>query len=453
MPETIPRLFPLESETLLGTARALRAGARTCVEVLEECLARVDQWESRIRAWVTLDREGARAQAQVRDAERARGGWRGPLHGIPIGIKDIIDVAGFPTSAGFSPWHDQIAQTDAPVVARLRQAGAVILGKTVTTQFASFDPPVTLNPWNGQRTPGGSSSGSAAAVACGMCLGALGSQTGGSITRPAAYCGVAGCKPTFGGIRVDGVIPLALSLDHIGCMARTVGDLAVLLEAMASAGTEMASVAPRWEPFAPSRPRPLPRLGWLQGSFRHRAEPAMTRAMDTTIASLRAANAILVDATLPVDADDLLRAQRVLMAVEAAAYHEVRFAEAAPFYFPKIRELIEEGFATRATEYARCRLWLDKIRADTRSWFQGIDAYLLPATPGGAPASITTGTPSFNSQWSFAGLPTINFPIGHDDDGMPLGLQLVGRPWDEPALFRVADWCEAVIRDSSLAPA
>ena len=226
------RLFPEDHETIVGTARRLRAGELTCQDVLRECLDRIDQMEPAVRAWVLVDREGAEAQAKHLDEELAAGKGRGPLHGIPIGVKDIIDVKGLPTGNGLAGQRwvrpSEPAAEDAFIVARLREAGAIILGKTVSTPFAWIDPPVTRNPWNFDRTPGGSSSGSAAAVACGMCLGALGTQTGGSITRPAAFCGVAGMKPTYGQISTEGITPLAPSLDHPGPIARSVADLRLM---------------------------------------------------------------------------------------------------------------------------------------------------------------------------------------------------------------------------------
>src|SRR4051794_1025973 len=219
--------------TIHAAAQDVRQGKRTPVDLLEECLERVDRHESRVRAWVFVDRDGARAQAERLTAELRAGAWRGPLHGIPVGVKDIFDVFDWPTAAGSNLWRHSIARHDATVVERLRRAGAVLLGKTVTTAYASFDPPPTRNPWHPGRTPGGSSSGSAAALACGMCLGALGSQTGGSITRPASYCGVAGCKPTLARVSTTGVLPLASSMDHVGPLAHGVRDLALLLQVIA----------------------------------------------------------------------------------------------------------------------------------------------------------------------------------------------------------------------------
>src|SRR5262245_48910391 len=221
--------------SLHTTAEDIRLGRRSPVEVLDECLARIDQLEGRVRAWVLVDKEGARAHAERLTRELKQGHYRGLLHGIPLGIKDIFDVFDWPTACGSRLWKQSIARQDSTCVRRWREAGAVFIGKTVTTQYASFDPPPTRNPWRADRTPGGSSSGSAAAVACGMCLGAIASQTGGSITRPAAHCGVAAIKPTWGRVSCHGVMPLAPSMDHPGPMAACVRDVAILLQALAGA--------------------------------------------------------------------------------------------------------------------------------------------------------------------------------------------------------------------------
>ncbi len=263
------------------------------------------------------------------DRELADGKCRGPLHGIPIGIKDLIDVAGWPTLVG-APWLPHApAATDAPLVARLRDAGVIILGKTVTTQFACFDPPPTRNPWDLDRTPGGSSSGSAAAVATGMCLGAVGSQTGGSITRPASFCGVAGCKPTYGIVPIEGVYPLSPSLDHPGPIARSVHDLAILFEAITgkpvamdrstkSAADLMRSFVGTEAAFKPnvrnifiaedgakSSANP-PRLGRLRGLFVDRAEPASLAVFETALARLSQAGARISEGRLPPAFDNVL---------------------------------------------------------------------------------------------------------------------------------------------------
>src|SRR6266478_4858422 len=236
-------------------ADEIRQGRLSPTELLDPCLAQIDRHEPRVRAWVFVDRESARAQCEQLTQELSRGQNRGPLHGIPLGIKDIYDVFDWPTAAGSRLWAQSIARRDATVVSRLRQAGAVFLGKTTTTQYASFDPSPTHNPWNLGRTPGGSSSGSAAALACRMCLGALGSQTGGSITRPASYCGIAGCKPTYGLLPLGGIMPLAHSMDHPGPMAHNVMDLALLLRGM-SCGFSIETPANLVEKAAVASSRP-----------------------------------------------------------------------------------------------------------------------------------------------------------------------------------------------------
>src|SRR5579884_3932612 len=200
--------------TLHAAAEAVRQGQVTPIDLVEQCLERIDRCEERVRAWVFVDKEYARAEAKRLTDELRQGQRRGPLHGIPVAVKDIFDVFDWPTAAGSRLWAHSVARQDSAAVRRLREAGAVFPGKTVTTQYASFDPPVTRNPWDPARTPGGSSSGSAAAVACGMCPAALASQTGGSITRPASYCGVAGLKPEHGMLDTQGVVPLAPSMDH-----------------------------------------------------------------------------------------------------------------------------------------------------------------------------------------------------------------------------------------------
>src|SRR5579884_2063582 len=257
--------------TLHAAAEAVRQGQVTPIDLVEQCLERIDRCEERVRAWVFVDKEYARAEAKRLTDELRQGQRRGPLHGIPIGVKDIFDVFDWPTAAGSRLWAHSVARRDATVVKRLRQAGAIFLGKTVTTQYASFDPPPTRNPWNLERTPGGSSSGSAAAVACGMCYGALASQTGGSITRPAAYCGVPGCKPTWGRVSKVGVVPLAPSMDHVGVMAGCVRDLAILLQIIGGfdprdpdcSPGDMPDLTARLAEGAPSSR--APRLGRLRG--------------------------------------------------------------------------------------------------------------------------------------------------------------------------------------------
>jgi aspartyl-tRNA(Asn)/glutamyl-tRNA(Gln) amidotransferase subunit A len=449
------RAFSKPTDTLSRASERLRAGESTSHALLDQCLAAIDAREAEVRAWVFVNREEARKQAEICDAEIEAGQHRGPLHGIPIAIKDIIDVARWPTAAGFEPWKNRIATEDATIVKRLRDAGAVFIGKTVTTQFASFDPPVTRNPWNLEHTPGGSSSGSAAAVACGMVYAALASQTGGSITRPASYCGVAGFKPTFQRIPKDGVFPLAPSMDHPGAVAATVQDLALVFDVIG--GYKLESPPTGYEPIGIiTYDGPAPRLARLRGLFEELAEPIVRESMDLAVLALQRAGATIVEVELPASSCDVLRSHRLLMAVEAAALHEVRLRQQPGEYLPWIRSLLEEGLAARAVDYRRAKEHQAELSQAMQDCFyyqvagragpQRVDALLAPATTGPAPPRETTGDPAFNSPWSFTGLPVVSFPVAWTDASLPLAVQLIGRPFEEKRLFEVAHWCESVLQ-------
>jgi len=427
------------AKTIHAAAADIRAGRLSPIDLLETCLERIDRLEERIRAWVLVDRDGARAEAKRLTEELKRGQYRGPLHGIPIGIKDIFDVFDWPTAAGSRLWANSIARQDATVVRKLREAGAVLVGKTVTTQYASFDPSPTRNPWNLERTPGGSSSGSAAAVATGMCLGAMGSQTGGSITRPASYCGVAGCKPTYGRVSCDGVVPLAHSMDHPGPIASCVHDLATMLVAIGKGFGNLL-------PDLPGTPPP-PAIGRLRGLFEDRAHAAVLRVMDEVDSVLRERGADVVDLTLPASFSEVVERHRIVMAVEAAQFHELRLRRHTEDYGPNITKLLEEGIACPATDYARAKEHQERLKEEMRICIEAVcvDVLLCPATTMPAPDRATTGDPAFNSPWSYTGLPTISFPVGLSDDGLPLAIQLVAKEYEEPEAFWAALWCEKAL--------
>lgn len=440
------RLFPEDHETIAGAAQALRAGQLTCVSLLERCLHRIDECETRVHAWVSVDRQGARLRANKLDLEARHGRWRGPLHGIPIGIKDIIDMAGLPTGAGSRRMAQTVAADDATVVRKLRDAGAVLLGKTVTTQFAAFDPPATRNPWNVDRTPGGSSSGSAAAVAAGMCLGAVGSQTGGSITRPATYCGVAGCKPSYGRVSLAGIVPLAPSFDHPGPIARRVWDLALMLDAISGhdpADPHSHPTPPLLDGF-PSPPSSArrPKLARMGGFFETAATPAMRAAFEAALDQFRARGALVVEAGWPRSFSEVHRMHRLILQYELASSHKERFRQYRDDYLPGVASLIEAGLTISESAYRDAKRHQAEAWDEVGTLFGGADVAVCPATDGPAPDSSTTGDPSFNSPWSYTGLPTVSFPIGLTADGLPLGIQLAGRRFDEPRLFQTAHWCE-----------
>lgn len=435
--------------TIHEASAAIKARKLTPVELLDQCLARIDQCEGKVRAWVFVARDEAREQAQTLTRELERGHSRGPLHGIPIAVKDIFDVFDWPTAAGSKLWANSIARRDCTVVSRLRQAGAVFVGKTVTTAFASFDPPVTRNPWNLERTPGGSSSGSAAAVACGMCLGALASQTGGSITRPASFCGVSGIKPTYGRISVDGVVPLAPTMDHVGAIAGCVQDLAIMFAAINDAFPAFSAQSATAEPERP------PTLGKLGGLFVDRADPVMQSALAVAIHRLQEAGASIEPIDLPAECSEVIRHHRVIMAVEAAEIHEQRLKRHPEDYPREITSLLNEGLATSATDYVRAVHHKD-ITADAlveQLELGKIHAFLTPATIGAAPSAATTGDPVMNSPWSYTGLPVVSFSVGWSPDGLPLCVQLTGDRFCEQELLRWALWCERAIGFEKQEPA
>ncbi len=432
-------LFPAPDQTIEFTAHAIRNGELSCVAVVERCLAQIDEHEASVRAWVSVDRDGALWQARSLDADLRNGQWHGDLHGIPLGIKDIVDVAGQVTGAGSSWFAEQPpARFDAEIVRRLREAGAIILGKTVTTQFACFDPPVTRNPWSLERTPGGSSSGSAAAVATGMCLGAIGSQTGGSLTRPASFCGVATCKPSFGAVPLEGIVPLAPSMDHPGPIARTVRDTALLLAVISGDTCGSLSVLAQ----SPSEP---PRIGRLRGFFELQVEASYQALLDETLRRFAAAGAIVVDVSVPMNFEDVIAQHRTIMATEAAAFHQPHFAKHRADYGPCIASLVEQGLAVKAVDYLSAQAQQQSLRSQLLAVMNEVDVLVTPATTGPAPDASTTGDARMNAPWSFTGFPTVSFPIGLAADGLPLALQCSGRPFAETELFAAALWCEAAV--------
>ncbi len=425
----------------------IRSGRLSPVELLQACLSRIDAVEERVRAWVTVDREGAEAQARHLEEALAHGHWYGPLHGIPVGIKDIMYTRGLRTCAGSKFLEDFVPDHDATVVSRLRGAGAVILGKTVTTEFACYDPAETRNPWNLHHTPGGSSSGSAAAVASRMCPAALGSQTGGSISRPAAYCGITGIKPTRGRVSVYGVFPISLHLDHVGPLCRSVADGVTLLKAIAGADANDPSCPdapdPRLDAFFKTDGQRPPRIGRIRSYFEEEADAAMLDAVSRAVALFGEAGATLREVRLPDSFGDVHRMHRTLMFTDAAAVHQERFRRAADDFRPSNRAMIREGLQVSGVAYAEALNHRLTFRKEIRSAFSDVECLLTPAAPAPAPHGLeSTGDPSFNSPWSYCGLPTVVLPVSESRQGLPTAVQLIGRPYDEVGLLSAAHWCE-----------
>lgn len=409
---------------------AIRAGQLTPSQLVTQCLDRIDRTERELHAWVQVDRGGAMQAAESLERELDAGRCRGPLHGMPIGIKDIIDVAGLPTQAGSPLRRSHMAAVDSPVVARLRTAGAIVLGKTVTTQFACFDPPQTVNPHDPSRTPGGSSSGSAVAVATGTCLAALGSQTGGSITRPASYCGVVGFKPTKDRWSMDGVVPVSTSLDHIGPIAQNVEDLWPLWHGVVGASVKKDADTPRAR-------QPL-RFAFPQGFFRSAAAARMLDAIDAAVQRPTNAGAEVEPVDLPEEFDAVLAMHRRIMAVELAGYHRRWFVRHRDHYAPGIASLIEEGLGISSADYqAALQHRLGFIQAMQRAFADGPEYWITPATTTPAPGRETTGDPAFNAPWSYCGFPTVSVPCG-TVDGLPVSLQFIAPPMRDEYLLHVA---------------
>jgi aspartyl-tRNA(Asn)/glutamyl-tRNA(Gln) amidotransferase subunit A len=435
------------SLSIAQAAAAIRRGDLSPRALVAECLARIDRFEDQVRAWVVVDRAGACEAAERAGREIAAGTDRGVLHGIPVGIKDIVDAQGLPTRAG-SPLTDaRPANRDATVVERLRAAGAIILGKTVTTEFACFDPSPTRNPWNVAHTPGGSSSGSAAAVALGMCLGAIGSQTGGSITRPASYCGIAGCKPTFGRTSRAGVVPVSFHLDHVGTMGRGADDCARLLHAIAGPDARDPAAALRAnleiDQTAAGAP---PRLGVTWQYFFDEADDEVAQLTRDAIHSLVERGATLAERALAEGFSQVHAMHRRLYVAEAADVHRALYGAPRDGYGPKMKALLDEGFATSMADYQEALRHQVAFRSALERTLAEVDALVTPATPTAAPAGLeSTGDPKFNSPWSYAGVPTVSIPCALSAAGLPLALQLVGSAWSEQRLLEVAAWCQQTL--------
>lgn len=425
---------------------SIRRGRVTPRQLVEHCLGQIDRWEDCIRAWAHLDRQRALAEADRLGELASRDHLLGALHGIPIGVKDIIDVSGMATEAGSPLLKGRVATEDAPVVARLRAAGAIILGKTVTTEFACFDPSPTRNPWNPEHTPGGSSSGSAAAVALEMCAAAIGSQTGGSIIRPAAYCGVGGFKPTFGRLDTDGVVLVSPRLDHVGPLARTAADLWTTFAVMAGLD---ASDRP-----LPELPEP-PTLAVIDDFFLQGADAAVRGVLTAAIDALAQAGATLRGFRLPESFGLALSMHACLMTVDATEAHLQTFLAHRAAYGPRMQMLIDEGLTTLAVDYALALRHQERFRRDLAACF-GDDPVIAvaPATPTAAPRGLdSTGDPRFNSPWSLAGTPAVTIPCGLTADGLPCGLQLIARHGQDQRLLSVAAWCERALAFAARVPA
>lgn len=432
----------------VDAARAIRDGAVSSEQLVEACLARTREVEPQVQAWQYLDPEYALKQAAARDLDHREGRTAGPLHGVPVGIKDIIDTADMPTEDGTVLHAGRTPDTDAVVVAALRAAGAVIMGKTVTTECATYSPGKTRNPHNPAHTPGGSSSGSAAAVAAGMVPVALGTQTNGSVIRPAAYCGVFGFKPTHGLIPRTGIMKLSRTLDHVGVFARTVEDLALVGGELVGWDAEDPDTLPRprgtWSEVASQEPPLPPLLAYIKGPVWDRAEPQTREAFEELVAAL---GDRVEEVELPESSLQALAFHRTIMQAEMAANLDREWDQGRDRLSASLRAQLEQGRAVSALDYQKACARIPMINNGFEEVFARYSAVLTPSASGAAPHGLeSTGDPAFCTLWTLCGMPALNLPLMQAEGGLPLGVQLVGRRHDDARLLRTARWLVASVR-------
>ena len=441
----MPQHFNL---TAVEAAKQIKSRDLSPVELVESLLSQYDSLEPNLNAWVYLDREALLADAQQKQEELEKGVNVGPLHGVPIGLKDIYYTAGIPTTACSKVYEGFVPEYDATTVTLLKNAGAIMMGKTVTTEFACMDPSPTKNPWNPAHTPGGSSSGSAVAVATRMCPAALGSQTVGSVLRPASYNGVVGFKPTFGRVSRYGVIPVSWSLDHVGWMARSVEDAALLMQVMAVADpNEPITVGlPADDFMAGLASHSAPRIGLIRRFFYDNSDEETRKHTDGIVDQLSRAGATIEEIPLPDSIDTAMEDQRTIMAVEGAAFHQPMYERQSQDYQPKLREMLRQGLATDGQTYSRALERRQQFTAEMQALAGKADVLLTPSTPTPALPDITnTGNTMFQGPWTSCGLPVITIPSGLAASGLPFGIQLASAPFSEPKLLAAARWCENVL--------
>lgn len=399
-----------------AAAAAVREGSRTSEDLVRACFEAIDAREAEVRAWAGLDRDGALAEARARDGEAPRG----PLHGVPVAVKDIIDTADLPTERGSSIYAGRCPERDASCVARLRAAGAVVLGKTVTTEFALFHPTETANPHDLARTPGGSSSGSAAAVAAGMVPLALGTQTAGSIVRPASFCGVVGFKPTFGYVPVEGVFPVAPSLDTVGPIAATVEDARLAAAVLAA---DPAAFAP---PDGPVR------LGVAHTPWWSALEPEAQAAVDALFHALVERGAADWH-ELPAELGDLVDVQQTVMGAEAVLQLGELRRDHGDDLSPTLRSYLDTSEAITHDEYQQALRRAREGAELVSAGLDGVDAIAVPAVVGEPPGRETTGDPLLCRPWTLLGSPAVAVPGLTGAHGLPLGVQVVAAPGHDGA--------------------
>jgi aspartyl-tRNA(Asn)/glutamyl-tRNA(Gln) amidotransferase subunit A len=439
--------------SLREASELVRTRALSPLELTENCLRRIERLNPRLNAFITVTAEGALAEARAAAADIQAGHWRGPLHGIPLALKDLVDTAGVRTTAGSLLYRDRVPQQDAEVVRRLRAAGAVIIGKTNLHEFAfggsgmisAFG--VTRNPWDTERITGGSSSGSAAAVASGMCFGAIGTDTAGSVRLPAAYCGIVGLKPTYGLVSQRGVVPLSWSYDHVGPMARSVADTAIILQAIAGFDPEdiysRDMDVPDFAAALNHEARSL-RVGVAREPFFRELDSEVENQVNVALAVIQKLTGGLHDVAIPVDPD------RTVSSAETYAYH-VENATARPeAYEPETVRRILSGKDTRTTDYILKWQQLQRVRRSASDLFAEVDVVVTPTAPVPPPtiAELEAQIENLRQRelvmlrntrpFNVLGLPAISLPGGRTPAGLPVGLQIAAAPGREDRVLELA---------------
>ncbi len=423
-------------------AQGIRDGLFSCQDLVQACIQQIQTREPDVQAWAYFDAEHALAQARHADESRAAGEPLGPLHGVPVGIKDIIDTGDMPTEdgtplhAGRNPWHD------ARVVELLRSAGAIIMGKTVTTELATYAPGKTRNPHNPAHTPGGSSSGSAAAVAAGMVPLALGTQTNGSLIRPAAYCGVFGFKPSRGLISRQGILRQSERLDQPGGFARSVEDLALLGEVISAYDPDEPGMTPRANVpmlrVCKEEPPSPPKLALIKTPWWPQLDADTREGFGELVEHL---GGQVGEFVLPDTAATVLDWHKAVMEADIAANYEPEYERGADKLSASLKQQIERGRSVKAVDYLKSLARIPVVTDALDEIFERYDAILTPAVAGAAPHGLeSTGDPMFCTLWTFCGMPALSLPLLHAGNGLPVGVQLVGRVGDDARLLRTARW-------------
>jgi len=431
----------------------IRLGEITSEELVQACLERIGQVDGEIEAWTHLDPEAARAQAESLNAHRQKGLALGPLHGIPVGVKDIIDTLDMPTELGTVLHAGRQPDADATVVSLLREAGAVLPGKTVTTELAVFAPGKTKNPHNPDHTPGGSSSGSAAAVAAGMVPLAVGTQTNGSMIRPASFCGVYGFKPSFGRISRHGVLCQSPPLDTLGVFARTLEDLALLADVLMVYDDRDADMRPVPRPkiseISAEEPPGDPHLAFVRTPAWDQAEESTKDAFRELIEHLNETRRDIVTIVdLPPVFEEAHEVHRVIMERDLAKSFATEYSGGKDQLSDILCQMIERGQEVTDDAYAEAVARIPEFTNEIHEITNDYDAILTPSAPGEAPKGLeATGNPAFCTIWTLCGTPALNLPIFQGPAGLPIGAQLIGGRDDDARLFRTARWLMRLLEE------